>query len=68
MTEGTGPFKCPRCGETTWGALDYCQECGQYLYKESPKCGNQWRYMFERTFCPNCGTKVEQAKKETSRK
>ena len=66
-TEGTGPFKCPRCGATTWGALDYCSECGQCLYTECPKCGKQWRYMYDRAFCPACGARVERAKKAASR-
>ena len=43
-TEGLGSFKCPRCGATTWGALDYCSECGMYLYKECPKCGKPMKY------------------------
>ena len=67
-SEGTGPFKCPKCGATTWGALEYCGECGMYLYKECPKCGNRWRYMFERPFCPDCGAKVAQPGKVASGK
>ena len=67
-TEGTGPFKCPRCGTTTWGALDYCSECGMHLYKECPKCGKRWRYIHEHAFCPDCGTRVERAKKAAARR
>ena len=67
ITEGTGPFKCPRCGATTWGALDYCTECGMYLYTECPKCGKRWRYMYEHASCPDCRTRIEEAKKAASR-
>ena len=65
--EGTGPFKCPRCGATTWGALDYCAECGMYLYREWPDCGKRGRYIYEHTFCQSCGARVEQAKKAAAR-
>ena len=66
MTEGTGPFRCPGCGATTWGALDYCSECGRYLYRDCRKCGKKWRYMHDYTFCPDCGAKVQQAKKSAA--
>ncbi|MFH1935266.1 MAG: zinc ribbon domain-containing protein [Pseudomonadota bacterium] len=54
----TGAFKCPRCGSTTWGDLNFCMECGQALIIECPKCGETWRYIHERAFCPGCGTRI----------
>lgn len=60
--EGTGAFKCPRCGAATWGNLKFCQECGQYLNVECPGCGATWRYIHERSYCPSCGTKVGKPK------
>jgi len=67
MTEGTGSFKCPRCGATTSGAMDYCGDCGMSLQKECPNCGKQWRYVFDHTFCPDGGARVEQAERAASR-
>lgn len=60
--EGTGAFKCPRCGATTWGALNNCSECGEPLNVECPECGETWRYIHERSYCPSCGTKVATCK------
>ena len=51
-------FKCPNCGETTWGNLKFCQECGQKLDRECSKCGATWRYFYEYPYCPECGTKT----------
>lgn len=56
--EGTGAFKCPKCGATTWGALDRCPECSEPLNIECPECGGTWRYIHNYHYCPSCGTKV----------
>ena len=61
VQEGTGPFRCPRCGAVTSGNKEYCNECGQWLYIECPGCGKTWRYMYSYAFCPDCGTKVGEA-------
>ena len=58
--ESKGPFKCPRCGATTWGDLNFCQACGQDLYVECPGCGATWRFMYEYPYCPSCGAKTGQ--------
>ena len=59
-----GAFKCPGCGETTWGALKYCPKCGEPLTRQCPECGGTWRYIYEDdyTFCPGCGARVERAR------
>lgn len=57
--QGIGSFRCPRCGTTTWGNLNYCSECGKELYTECTGCGATWRYFYEYPFCPNCGTKIK---------
>ena len=62
MSEGTGPFKCPKCEETTWGNLKHCPNCGQSLTTECSSCGVSWRYIYEYKFCPSCGAKAEKAK------
>ena len=59
--ESRGSFRCPRCGATTWGDLNFCQECGQDLYIECPGCGATWRFMYEYPYCPGCGAKTGQA-------
>ncbi len=55
-----GAFKCPRCGTTTWGHLEFCTECGQSLNMECPECLETWRYYYkeDRKFCPSCGTRL----------
>ena len=55
-----GAFKCPRCGTTTWGNLQFCPECGQSLNMECPECGETWRYYYkeDRKFCPSCGARL----------
>jgi len=57
--QGIGSFRCTRCGTATWGDLNYCMECGKELYEECPGCGATWRYFYEYSFCPNCGTKIK---------
>jgi predicted RNA-binding Zn-ribbon protein involved in translation (DUF1610 family) len=56
-----GSFKCPACGETTWGALLHCPKCGEPLNRKCPGCGGTWRYIYADNyqFCPSCGTRVE---------
>ncbi len=56
-----GVFKCPGCGETTWGALKHCPKCGEPLTRQCPECGGTWRYIYEDDyrFCPACGARVE---------
>lgn len=58
-----GSFKCPGCGETTWGALHHCPKCGAPLTRKCPACGGTWRYIHADAyrFCPSCGTRVEPA-------
>ena len=51
-------FRCPTCGETTWGNLKFCPGCGESLSKECPKCGVTWRYFYNYTYCPECGAKT----------
>ena len=58
--EAKGAFRCPRCGAVTWGDLNYCQECGQYLWIECSGCGATWRYYYEYPYCPSCGAKMGQ--------
>lgn len=48
-------FKCANCGKTTGGNEKFCMECGQPLNVICPDCGETWRFMFERKFCPTCG-------------
>jgi predicted RNA-binding Zn-ribbon protein involved in translation (DUF1610 family) len=59
-----GSFKCPGCGETTWGALDCCPKCGETLNRKCSGCGETWRYIYagDYRYCPSCGTRVEPAK------
>ena len=59
-----GSFKCPGCGETTWGALDCCPKCGEPLTRKCSGCGETWRYIYagDYRYCPSCGTRVEPAK------
>jgi len=59
-----GSFKCPGCGETTWGALKHCPKCGEPLTRQCPECGGTWRYIYEDDykFCPSCGARVEPAR------
>jgi DNA-directed RNA polymerase subunit RPC12/RpoP len=61
-----GAFKCPGCGETTWGALDCCPKCGESIFRKCSACGRTWRYIYrdEYQFCPTCGTRVEPVKLE----
>ncbi len=59
--ETKGSFKCPRCGASTWGDLNFCQECGQDLFFECPGCEATWRFMFEYLYCPSCGAKTGQS-------
>ena len=56
-----GAFRCPGCGETTWGALKHCPKCGEPLTRQCPECGGTWRYIYEDDykFCPACGARVE---------
>lgn len=56
--EGTGPFRCPKCGSVTWGQLQHCPECGESLTVECSECGGTWRYIYDYTYCPSCGAKV----------
>jgi len=58
--EPKGAFKCPRCGSTTWGNLQFCTECGQSLNVVCPECGETWRYYYgeDRKFCPSCGARI----------
>jgi len=56
--EAKGPFRCPRCGISTWGALGNCPQCGQPLNIECPECGGRWRYIYDYKYCPSCGAKV----------
>lgn len=60
--KGTGAFKCPRCGATTWGNLKNCPECGELLTIECPECGETWRFIYNYRYCPSCGTKAEKPK------
>ena len=59
-----GSFKCPGCGETTWGALKHCPKCGEPLDRQCPGCGKAWRYFYEDDyrFCSSCGARVEWAR------
>ena len=66
QTAAKGAFKCPRCGAATWGDLIFCMECGQPLINACPECGTTWRYMFERAFCPNCGTNLTKTRETDS--
>ncbi|GFP34020.1 hypothetical protein HKBW3S42_02360, partial [Candidatus Hakubella thermalkaliphila] len=36
--QGTGPFRCPKCGRVTWGQLQHCPECGESLTVECSEC------------------------------
>lgn len=56
--EGTGAFKCPKCGAASWGDNNNCPECGEPLTIECPKCEGTWRYIYNYSYCPSCGTKV----------
>jgi predicted amidophosphoribosyltransferase len=48
-------FNCPKCGNVTGGNENFCEECGQPLNNTCPKCGEEWRFMFDYNFCPSCG-------------
>lgn len=56
-----GAFKCPGCGEATWGALQHCPKCGMALTRRCPECGVKWRYIFGRDYqyCPACGAEYQ---------
>jgi len=56
--QGIGAFRCSRCGAATWGNLNNCKECGKELNIGCTGCGATWRYFYEYSFCPNCGTKI----------
>lgn len=58
MTEA---FKCPRCGTTTWGNLEYCSNCGEPLTIECLECGYKWRYIYKYKYCPSCGAKTSRS-------
>ncbi len=60
--EAKWSFRCTRCGNVTWGDLQFCSECGQSLTISCPGCGATWRYMYEYPFCPSCGAKTGQKK------
>jgi len=60
--EGTGAFRCPRCGVTTWGDLKNCPDCGESLTIECPECKGTWRFIYNYRYCPSCGTKVGKLK------
>lgn len=62
MTPKEGPMRCPRCASVTWGDLDYCLDCGKYLYIECEECGSSWRFFYEYAYCPGCGTRVTKEK------
>lgn len=59
VPQGTGPFRCPRCGSVTWGNLKFCAECGEELNVGCSECGTSWRYFYEYAFCPSCGARVK---------
>ncbi len=50
-----GAFKCPKCGNSTGGNEQFCNECGQALNIVCQKCSQKWRFMFDHKFCPTCG-------------
>ena len=64
VKEMGGSFKCPGCGETTWGALKHCPKCRESLDRQCSECGKTWRYVYEDDyrFCPSCGARVEWAR------
>jgi len=62
--KGVGAFRCSRCGAVTWGNLDHCMDCGQALNIECDECGATWRYFYEYAYCPSCGARVKNKKKE----
>jgi len=59
FAQGTGPFRCPKCGSVTWGNLKFCSECGEVLTIECPECPTRWRYIYAYAFCPSCGARVK---------
>ncbi len=61
-----GPFRCPRCGATTWGNLKHCLECGQALDEECEYCGVTWRYFYDYAYCPECGKRVKSKRTGTT--
>jgi rRNA maturation endonuclease Nob1 len=63
-------FKCPGCGNATWGNLKYCPICGQSLDIKCPDCGYSQRYMYavNHSFCPDCGAKLNTKTKALAKK
>lgn len=53
-------FKCQKCGKTTAGNENFCEDCGQPFNIKCPECGNGWRFMFDYKFCPNCGHSMKE--------
>jgi predicted RNA-binding Zn-ribbon protein involved in translation (DUF1610 family) len=51
-------FKCPKCGNTTWGDLENCPRRGESLVVRCDQCGASWRYFYDYKYCPHCGAKV----------
>jgi predicted RNA-binding Zn-ribbon protein involved in translation (DUF1610 family) len=57
-------FKCPKCGKTTSSREKFCIDCGATLDMICPECGNNWRFMFDYKFCPNCGHQMKKEDKK----
>ena len=66
-TEGTGAFRCPRCGNVTTQSMDFCPDCGQSLNVDCHQCGTVYRYYRVPTFCPPCGAQLVGHKATQSR-